>query len=296
MTGKEGSGPAIGRVLDALTIAGGHDGRGEYLAFCPAHDDKKTPNLRLREAEDGRVLLRCFAGCDQDEILSALTEKGIGKSDLFAKNGRGGGRGATTSRDHVHACTLEAYAGAKRLPVEFLARLGLSDTSYVGKPAVRVPYLKEDGSEGAVRFRIALEKGPKGDERFRWRKGSKPSPYGLWRLEHARERGYIFLVEGESDAQTFWHHGHESRFGVFVSTADHFTTAAIEARTRAERLGMRLELYDRGKLNNLIGGLLPTRPWLDAVEYMAPERLEWFRDALPKLEPTMCKLDLEEEA
>jgi hypothetical protein len=200
MTGKEGSGPTIRRVLDALKIASGPDGRGEYLAFCPAHDDRKTPNLRLREAEDGRVLLRCFAGCGQDDVLSALTERGIGKSDLFAKNGRGGGREVTTTRDHVHACTLEAYAGAKRLPVEFLTRLGLSDTSYVGKPAVRILYLKEDGSEGAVRFRIALEKGPKGDERFRWRKGSKPLPYGLWRLEHARDEGYIFLVEGESDA------------------------------------------------------------------------------------------------
>jgi hypothetical protein len=72
---------------------------------------------------------------------------------------------------------------------------------------VRILYLKEDGSEGAVRFRIALEKGPKGDERFRWRKGSKPSLYGLWRLEHARDEGHIFLVEGESDAQTLWYHG-----------------------------------------------------------------------------------------
>jgi hypothetical protein len=179
MTGKVGSGPPIRRVLDALKIAGGPDGRGEYLAFCPAHDDRKTPNLRIREAEDGRVLLRCFAGCDQDEVLSALTEKGIGKSDLFAINGWGGGRGVTTTQDHVHACTLETYAEAKKLPVEFLARLGLSDTSYVGKPAVRILYLKEDGSESTVRFRIALEKVPKGDERFRWRKGSKPLPYGL---------------------------------------------------------------------------------------------------------------------
>src|SRR5215210_41541 len=174
MTGKEGNGAAIGRVLDALTVAGGPDRKGEYRAFCPAHDDNKIPNLRIREAEDGRVLVRCFAGCGQDKVLSALNEKGIGKSELFARNGRGGGRGTTTTRDHLHACTLEAYAEAKKLPLEFLARLGLSDTSYVGKPAVRILYLKEDGSEGAVRFRIALEKGPKGDE------------------------GYIFLVEGES--------------------------------------------------------------------------------------------------
>jgi hypothetical protein len=203
MTGKVGSGPPIRRVLDVLKIAGGPDGSGEYLAFCPAHDDRKTPNLRIREAEDGRVLLRCFAGCGQNEVLSALTEKGIGKSDLFAKHDRGGELlppGIT-------------YTPARSKPMlgpsvyRSSSWLGLSDTSYVGKPAVRVTYLKEDGSEGAVRFRIALDKGPKGDERFRWRKGSKPSLYGLWRLEHAREKGCIFMVEGESDAQTLWHHG-----------------------------------------------------------------------------------------
>jgi hypothetical protein len=70
MTGKKGNRSAIGRVLDVLTIAGGPDRKGEYQAFCPAHDDRKTPNLRIREAEDGRVLLRCFAGCGQDKVLS----------------------------------------------------------------------------------------------------------------------------------------------------------------------------------------------------------------------------------
>lgn len=206
-TDKERRGSAIERVLDALPVAKGPDGRGEYLAFCPAHDDKKTPNLRLREAEDGRVLLRCFAGCGQHEVLSALAEKGVGKTDLFDDNGHGGGGGAAIPRDLAHACTLMAYAQAKALPVEFLQELGLSDTHYMGKRAVRIPYLGEDGAEVAVRFRLALEKGPKGDDRFRWRKGSKPVPYGLWRLDHAREEGYIFLVEGESDCHALWHHG-----------------------------------------------------------------------------------------
>jgi hypothetical protein len=207
MTGNEGRGSAIERVLGTLDVSGGPDGRGEYLAFCPAHDDRNTPNLRVRETEDGRVLLRCFAGCSQESVLSALAEKGIGKTDLFAKNEQGGGRGDITPQEHVHACTLEAYARAKALTVEFLARLGLSNAKYASKPALRVPYLDANGSEGAIRFRIALQKGPKGDERFRWRKGSRPIPYGLWRLEHAREEGYVFLVEGESDAQTLWHHG-----------------------------------------------------------------------------------------
>jgi urease gamma subunit len=107
-------------------------------------------------------------------------------------------------------CTLEAYADAKRLPVEFLRELGLSTVSYMGTKAVRMPYLAEDGSEGAVRLRLALEKGLQGDNRFRWRKGSKPTLYGLWRMERVREAGYVVLVEGESDCHTLWRHGVEA--------------------------------------------------------------------------------------
>lgn len=84
---------SVERVLEKLEVAAGPDGKGEYLTFCPAHDDRNTPNLRVRETEDGRVLLRCFAGCDQDEVLDALTEKGIGKTDLFANGGAGRKRG-----------------------------------------------------------------------------------------------------------------------------------------------------------------------------------------------------------
>ena len=77
------------RVLEVLEVDRGPDHRGEYLAFCPAHDDRNTPNLRVEEAEDGRVLLHCFAGCSQDEVLSALEERGIRRRDLFSRNGRG---------------------------------------------------------------------------------------------------------------------------------------------------------------------------------------------------------------
>ncbi len=200
----------IGRVLSVLKVAGGPDRRGEYVAFCPAHDDRKTPNLHIGTDKAGNVLLICRAGCDQDEMLNALERLGVRKSELFAhpKDHGGGGSsippktGATVQRQ----CTLEAYAEDKGLPIRFLRELGLSDMSYMGLPAVRIPYLKEDGSEGAVRFRLALEKSPEGDNRFRWRKGSKPSLYGLWRLKQAREAGYVFLVEGESDCHTLWYH------------------------------------------------------------------------------------------
>jgi hypothetical protein len=54
-------------------------GQGRWAARCPAHDDK-GPSLSIRELDDGRVLLHCFAGCDVHEVLSAV---GLEISDLF---------------------------------------------------------------------------------------------------------------------------------------------------------------------------------------------------------------------
>ncbi len=42
-----------------------------YLARCPAHDDK-TPSLLVSVADDDKVLLYCYAGCDQMAVLDAL--------------------------------------------------------------------------------------------------------------------------------------------------------------------------------------------------------------------------------
>jgi hypothetical protein len=103
-------------------------------------------------------------------------------------------------QEGLRACTLEAYAAAKGLPVDFLRALDVTQAKYLDAPAVRIPYSDGDGNEHAVRFRIALD----GDDKFRWKKRSKLCLYGLPRLRRAREAGYVVLVEGESCAQTLW--------------------------------------------------------------------------------------------
>src|SRR5262245_27581615 len=50
-----------------------------WTARCPAHEDAR-PSLSIGTAEDGRILLRCFAGCDLTAIVSALR---IEVRDLF---------------------------------------------------------------------------------------------------------------------------------------------------------------------------------------------------------------------
>jgi hypothetical protein len=83
-----------------------------------------------------------------------------------------------------------------------LRQLGLSDVTYLGAPAVRIPYRDEHGQEVAIQFRLAME----GGDRFRWKTGTKPVPYGLWRLPSATACDTIALGEGASDPQTLWYH------------------------------------------------------------------------------------------
>jgi hypothetical protein len=46
-------------------------GQNKWQACCPAHEDK-APSLGIRELEDGRVLIHCFAGCTASEVLQAI--------------------------------------------------------------------------------------------------------------------------------------------------------------------------------------------------------------------------------
>lgn len=59
--------------------------------------------------------------------------------------------------------------------------------------------------------------------------------------------------------------------GVIASTADHFTTAAKRAVQKAATRGHLIHLLDRGRLNRLIGKMLPRIPWKDAIEDIHPE-------------------------
>lgn len=66
-------------ILSRLSKVRGN-GPGKWMACCPAHEDR-TPSLSVRDA-DGRILLRCFGGCETGDVLAAL---GLSFSDLFAE-------------------------------------------------------------------------------------------------------------------------------------------------------------------------------------------------------------------
>jgi hypothetical protein len=68
----------IGDILTRLEKVK-QTGRSNWLACCPAHDDKR-PSMTLHEADDGRILCHCWTGCSFEAIVNAV---GLGWEPWF---------------------------------------------------------------------------------------------------------------------------------------------------------------------------------------------------------------------
>lgn len=156
-----------------------------WVALCPGHDDSKQ-SLSISRGSDGRVLLRCFAGCSVEKIAEGLK---LEMKDLFPP------------RDASDPLTVADLAADKHLPLSFLKGLGIRDIAR----GVEIVYRLADGAV-APRRRIRTARRAKDGSLWTAGKGGIVS-YGLDRLGDARTKGYVILVEGESDCWTLWHHG-----------------------------------------------------------------------------------------
>ena len=50
-------------------------GDHSFLACCPAHDDR-NPSFSVRD-KNGMILVKCWAGCSQEEVIDALRGMGL---------------------------------------------------------------------------------------------------------------------------------------------------------------------------------------------------------------------------
>lgn len=83
-------------------------GRGQWLARCPAHEDR-SPSLAVRETHDGTVLVHDFAGCGTSDILAAV---GLELADLFPNKGEHRRRTAPGARWNWRGLLLTLRAEA----------------------------------------------------------------------------------------------------------------------------------------------------------------------------------------
>jgi hypothetical protein len=61
-------------------LSGARKCKSGFIARCPSHDDKRA-SLSIARGSDGKILLRCHAGCSFRSICEAL---GVRESELFA--------------------------------------------------------------------------------------------------------------------------------------------------------------------------------------------------------------------
>jgi hypothetical protein len=111
----------VDQVLSALDRVK-PNGSNKWMACCPAHNDR-SPSLSITEADGGKVLLHCFAGCDTRDVVSAM---GLQMADLYPegltleaklKHER---KSLEAARDHAQRLLAIAQANAESLDGEDL--------------------------------------------------------------------------------------------------------------------------------------------------------------------------------
>lgn len=91
-----------------------------WSARCPAHADR-SPSLTVAVGADGRVLLKCQAGCDTEAVVSAL---GLTMGDLFpaALRSNGSGRRIDRTYDYVDEIGNLLFQVVRYHPKDFRQR------------------------------------------------------------------------------------------------------------------------------------------------------------------------------
>ena len=155
------------------------------MVRCPAHEDKQA-SLSVGRAQDGGVVLKCFAGCETVEVVRAM---GLSMSDLFAEHKKTDANG--------HAVPVSFF---KKKPAKVA---NPSSPTAKAKPVVDRVYSYTDalGRESYQAVRLI----PKS---FRQRHGAEGHwtwnmdgvERVLYRLPEVLAAETVWVVEGEKDA------------------------------------------------------------------------------------------------
>jgi putative DNA primase/helicase len=148
-------------ILDHLQGVARHG--GATMALCPAHEDR-VPSLSVTTGAEGRVLLKCHAGCETERIVEAMN---LTLADLFE-------RSDDIPQRSVGPCTLLAtyhYVDEGGSPLYEVRRY--SDKSFMQH--------KTDGSAGIQNIRRVL-----------------------YHLDLIQGKKTVYVGEGEKDVDRLW--------------------------------------------------------------------------------------------
>ncbi len=178
-------------------------GKG-WMARCPAHDDH-NPSLSITETSDGKTLLKCFAGCQPEQVVSAV---GLEMKDLFPaalNNGENVGRSkakvatATAARiahvyDYVDERGELLYQVCRKEPKDFSQRRRDEKGKLIWGLNAGVYAQHPNGD-----WLRATDRTPSNYPRRKFDEARRV-PYRLPMLLAADPQTTVFIVEGEKDA------------------------------------------------------------------------------------------------
>ena len=180
-------------------------GGGGWTARCPAHDDRSN-SLSIDINATGDVLLRCFVGCEFQDIVRAAD---LSASDLFVRESR---VSVSSGSKSPRPATVAAFAEAKSLPLAFLSECGFRDVATLTarerseygidagtREGILIPYRLLDGSL-AERHRLRSALVAKDGSFWVGARGGQVVPYGLDLWGATGQREAVAFCEGETDA------------------------------------------------------------------------------------------------
>jgi hypothetical protein len=124
-------------------------GPERWRCACPAHGGTNRSTLSIGAGHDGAVLLRCWAGCDVDQIVHAL---GLELVDLFPpKPGTGHGAPPCTRRRLITAAqALDLLHDEALVVTVAVANIGAgqqltdADRARVMQAGARIGFLRDE--------------------------------------------------------------------------------------------------------------------------------------------------------
>ena len=243
-------------------------GEGQYMARCPAHGDGHA-SLSVGRGDDGRALIDCKAGCNVADVLNSI---GLNMKDLFPPTG---------PADRPSATTAQGNGKAKRIAATYDYR----------------------DSAGALLFQVVRfdpkdfrQRRPDESGGWTWKlDGVPPVLYGLPELQVGDSSEWVFVVEGERDADNLaalgllatTNPGGAGKWGKLADDsalygrrvaiiADKDKAGATHAQDVAARLHGKAAVV---KIIELPAGEVDGRPikdtsdWLDSLDSRTPEDL-----------------------
>lgn len=203
-------------------------GEGKWVARCPAHDDS-NPSLGVAVGSDGRILVKCYAGCTTEAVMAAM---GLKMCDLMPEGKRPKGRrsekgdGGKAERKALGVRKGAAKGKAKAPPavsVDDIVKPVADNSKLPIKPTpakrdygrLVASYDYQDES-GAVVFRVErrvkadgkktfIQLHPDPSSKYGWswglrKAGVKRVPFRLPKVIAAAKAGKsVVIVEGEKD-------------------------------------------------------------------------------------------------